>query len=97
MPSLWSGKWSSNTCRRLLQARHDLVRGLDPAHITYSVLDSGDTIGMYTNISESLGVDPYPFHNDGGNEPMMSCCRSAAPPSLWRALQQSCERGWRRC
>ncbi len=51
----------------ILQARHDLVRRLDPDHITFSVLDHGETISMYTNISESLGVDPYPFHHDGDN------------------------------
>ena len=51
----------------VLQARHELVQRLDPSHITYSVLDRGDNIGMYTNISESLGVDPYPYHHDGDN------------------------------
>ena len=51
----------------ILEQRHELVRRLDPNHITYSVLDSGDTIQMYSNISESLGVDPYPFHHDGDN------------------------------
>jgi hypothetical protein len=87
----------------ILEARHELVRNLDPAHITYSVLDStppppppafprvsadnlctrvqtctapyyqqvgaagGDLINEYTNTSETLGVDPYPWHHDGDN------------------------------
>ena len=29
------------------------------------VLKTMDFTRLYTNISESLGVDPYPFHHDG--------------------------------
>eukprot|EP00662_Eupelagonemidae_sp_cell21_P045561 gene45561-28250_t len=34
--------------------RHDMVRVLDTDHVTYSVLNSGPTIGLYTNVSEMV-------------------------------------------
>ena len=43
------------------------MKSLDPSHITYSVLDSGPTIGEYTTVSESLGLDPYPWSGVGSN------------------------------
>ena len=68
----------------VLQARHELVQRLDPSHITYSVLDRGDNIGMYTNISESLGVDPYPYHHDGDNVTQEVRCHNIA--AVWVAF-----------
>ena len=68
----------------VLQARHELVQRLDPSHITYSVLDRGDSIGMYTSISESLGVDPYPYHHDGDNVTQEVRCHNIA--TVWVAF-----------
>ena len=55
----------------VLKTRHDLIRKLDPDHVTYSVLDTANGIGEYGSISESLGVDPYPYHHTGDNATQM--------------------------
>ena len=45
-----------------LEKRNELVRTLDPDHVTYSVEDTGEsaTLKLYRNTSTLFGVDPYP-------------------------------------
>mgnify|MGYP004397161139 CR=1 FL=1 len=45
-----------------MRARHELIKKLDPAHVSYSVLDQAPQIEEYVGISEALGVDVYPWH-----------------------------------
>lgn len=46
--------------RDRLDARHSLVRSLDPDHPTWSVLYQVDEFAGYLNSADVLGADPYP-------------------------------------
>jgi hypothetical protein len=41
--------------------RRDIIRKLDPHHATYAVLEHAPTIPAYVNVSDALGIDPYPW------------------------------------
>ena len=41
--------------------RRDLIRALDPHHASYAVLEHAAVIPAYVNISDALGIDPYPW------------------------------------
>jgi len=43
-----------------LEARYDLVRGLDPGHPTWAVLYLVDQLTEYRHTCDVLGTDPYP-------------------------------------
>ena len=47
-----------------LKARRQLVRRLDPTHVTYGVLNHAPQIAQYVDVAETLGVDPYPYEGD---------------------------------
>jgi len=48
------------TLRGDLEARYDLVRGLDPDHPTWAVLYQVDQLSEYRHTCDVLGTDPYP-------------------------------------
>lgn len=39
-----------------MRARHELVRKLDPGHVTFAVLEQASQIASYTEVSETLGA-----------------------------------------
>lgn len=48
------------TMRPDLEARYDVVRGLDPDHPTWAVLYQVDQLTEYRHTCDVLGTDPYP-------------------------------------